>query len=426
MILKIFKWVGLVLIFAITALIMSSCTMLGLNYASLETANKPAPGPALDAAGFAGMAPDIRKTFEEQLYGPWPANLPIRAGAWRMVDSDYLGGAGTLQEVPITVGSGEGARTFHLAVALPKRASNRPVPILIGQTFSDNCSVFPDAALTAPEGSLCDGSRMTGLGGFMVTRIFGTYIARVPMQRYFDAGLGYANFHGSELVPDSKAGGPPVLAALSPGPVPTGTLMAWAYGFHAAALVLETDPRIRKDATIPVGHSRYGKAGLIAAAWADNIDGAVAHQSGFAGAASSRSPTGERLDRMAKTYPHWLAPVLQEHLDDPDWLTYDQHYLLALAAPKPLFLGNGRRDVWSDPNSTWRNAQAADVIYEALGVSGLPETNMQDFQPGAELSYYLRPGGHSVVSEDIDAFIAFMRAHFETPARADKSIQMPQ
>jgi hypothetical protein len=105
----------------------------------------------------------------------------------------------------------------------------------------------------------------------------------------------------------------------------------------------------------------------------------------------------------------------------------DQHFLLALSAPKPIFLGNGRRDVWSDPNSSFILARAADRVYEANGVTGLPDTaEMRDFVPGAEISYWLRPGGHSVVSEDIDAFIAFMTAHFGPDSRNETGLQSHQ
>jgi (4-O-methyl)-D-glucuronate---lignin esterase len=106
-------------------------------------------------------------------------------------------------------------------------------------------------------------------------------------------------------------------------------------------------------------------------------------------------------------------------------LTLDQHFLLALSAPKPIFLGNGRRDVWSDPNSSFLLAQAADRIYEASGVEGLPDgMGMRDFTPGAEISYWLRVGGHSVVSEDIDAFAAFMQAHFGAHSRSETGLQI--
>ncbi|MEL6858217.1 MAG: hypothetical protein AAFO74_07510 [Pseudomonadota bacterium] len=410
MVLRVLKWIARLIVGGIVIAGMSACTMLGLNYASLETENKPVAFPDISLPFDAAAT---RATLAAELYGPWPANLPVSMGERRVVDANYLGGRGTLEELELTIGEGDTARRFPVVIAIPNEASGKPVPLLISQTFSSNCSVFANDPVTQFGGELCEGSEMTGAVGFLATNIFGTYIAYAPIERYFDAGLAYASFAGWSFVPDQNDAAQSAMASLEPGPQPTSALMAWAYAFHAAAGVFGDDPRIDTDAIAAIGHSRYGKAALMASGWSDRIAAAVAHQSGFGGGSSSRSKTGETLKRMAKSYPHWLRPGLGEDLENGLELTLDQHFLLALSAPKPIFLGNGRRDVWSDPNSSFRLASAADLVYEANGGSGLPAgSGMRDFDPSAEISYWLRAGGHSVVSEDIDAFIAFMNAHF--------------
>jgi len=416
-----FKWLIRIVLAGIVLMGMSACTMLGLNYASLETANKPDAIPELTLPFEADAA---RATLQAELYGPWPSELPVSASAPRMIDPDYLDGRGTLEEIMLTIGAGETARTFPVVIAIPKQAGDRPVPLLISQTFSDNCSVFPNDPVTEFGGAICDGTNMTGAVGFIATNIFGTYIAYAPIDQYFDAGLAYASFPGWSFVPDGAGAAETVMTELQPGPQPTSALMAWAYGFHAAAGVLGDDPRIETEAIAAIGHSRYGKSALIASGWSDRIAAAIAHQSGFGGGSSSRSRTGETLARMAESYPHWLRPGLADDLKNGLELSLDQHFLLALSAPKPIFLGNGRRDVWSDPNSSYRLAQAADRVYEASGVSGLPDAaTMRDFDPGAEISYWLRIGGHSVVAEDIAAFAAFMNAHFPADSPGETSLQ---
>lgn len=421
MFLQILKWTVRLILAGVILMGMSACTMLGLNYASLETDNRSAPTPDI-ALPFDVSA--TRATLEAELYGPWPDGLAVSASAPRIVDDAYLGGRGTLEEITLTIGSGEGARSFPVVIAIPNQAKSGPVPLLVSQTFSDNCSVFPNDPVTEFGGAVCDGSNMTGAMGFVATNIFGTYIAYAPIDRYFDAGLAYASFPGWSFVPDAEAGARLAMADLEPGPAPTSALMSWAYGFHAAAGVFAEDDRIRADAIAAIGHSRYGKSALIASGWSDRIAAAVAHQSGFGGGSSSRSKTGETLKRMSKSYPHWMRPGLGEELENGLDLTLDQHHLLALSAPKPIFLGNGRRDVWSDPNSSFVLAQAADRVFEASGVEGLPDgAAMQSFDPAAEISYWLRTGGHSVVSEDIDAFTAFMTAHFSSDSRNETGLQ---
>lgn len=417
-----FKWLIRVVLAGIILMGMSACTMLGLNYASLETANKPDAIPELTLPFDADAA---RATLQAELYGPWPSALPVTASAPRMIDADYLDGRGTLEEIMLTIGVGNTARTFPMVIAIPKQAADRPVPLLISQTFSDNCSVFPNDPVTEFGGAVCEGTNMTGAVGFIATNIFGTYIAYAPIDQYFDAGLAYASFPGWSFVPDGAGAAEAVMTQLQPGPQPTSALMAWAYGFHAAAGIFGEDPRIQTEAIAAIGHSRYGKSALIASGWSDRIAAAIAHQSGFGGGSSSRSKTGETLTRMATSYPHWLRPGLAEDLKNGFELTLDQHFLLALSAPKPIFLGNGRRDVWSDPNSSYRLAQAADRVYEASGVAGLPNAaTMRDFDPGAEISYWMRVGGHSVVAEDIAAFAAFMNAHFPADSPRETSLQL--
>lgn len=409
----------------VVALVMSSCTMLGMNYASLETANKPDPAPPLNVEALTVEgSPEreaLKQEFEKVLYGPWPANMPVSFGDWTMIDPEYLDGRGTLEEVAITIGSGEGARTFHMVTAFPK--SDGPVPVVISQTFADTCSVFPDEPVTAEDGTICDGGMMDGFPGWAATQIFGTYIALAPVERYFDAGLAYASFYASEFIPDSRKDAPAAMAALGGPRNPTSALMAWAYSFSAATDVLEADPRIDPRGIAVMGHSRHGKSALIAAVWDRRIAAVVAHQSGFAGASLSRSNTGERLDRMAKGYPHWLAPEAQDWVDRLDEIPVDQHELLALVAPTPILLGNGRRDVWSDPNSSFRAAQAASAAYEAKGHAGLTVDSMKEFDPGAGIAWWLRPGGHSVVSEDIDAFTVFLNTHLVGSGPSQYAVQ---
>ena len=415
----------LLLMILFLSLVMSSCTMLGLNYASLEVDNKAAPSPAIDVPVLVNSSEaraDLMEQFEDILYGPWPEGMPVKWGEARIVSEDILDGKGVLKEIPVTVGQGEGASTFMLVVALPK--GDGPFPVVINETFSSNCSVFPEYPVTSPNGGVCDGSQMDGVVGSLVTKMFGEYIAYAPLDRFMDAGIAYASFYGSDFVPDSREQGPAVMAALG-GPIqPTSTLMAWAYGFTAAIDALQAETPIDPDGIAVMGHSRFGKSALIAGVWDRRIDAVIAHQSGFAGASLSRSKTGEGLARMAKTYPHWLSQDIQPWLGHLDELPVDQHELLALLAPTPVLLGNGRRDVWSDPNSSFRAALAASAMYEAAGQEGLPAGGMQQaFEPSASIAWWLRPGGHSIVSEDIDSFIAFLQTHLQGPSRKVTAVQ---
>ena len=407
---RVLKWIGLTLAAGVTLVAASSCTMLGLNYASLDTGNKPAPVPALDVPRL--MTPEGRaeamKMLEDTLYGPWPQGLPVSISDWRIINPDYLEGRGTLEELDITIGQGDGARTFQLVAAFPANALANP--LVLSQTFSSNCATFPGEEVMSEDGDPCTARDFGPIASAIVSTLFGEYIAEAPVGLYFDSGFVYASFHAGDFIPDSTQRAPGALAGLGADVNPTSTLMAGAFAFSAAIDVLEDDPRVDTRHTSIMGHSRHGKAALLAAIWDPRIEAVIAHQSGFAGSSLSRSGTGETLERMAETYPHWLAPGAQKYAKNPQLLPFDQHLVLALIAPRRLFLGNARRDVWSDPNSSFRAAQAASAMWEALGVPGLNKDGMRTFDPHDGIVWWLRAGGHSVVDDDIEAFITFLNS----------------
>ena len=402
--------------------ILAACTQLGLNYSSLEVDNKPAPMPAITATSVSeweGSKDATRAAFSEYLYGSWPTGLSVNIGQTRITDPNYFGGLGILEETPITLGDGAGARTFHLAVAYPKAALEQgKVPVIISQNFSNNCPVFGSTELTRPDGRLCDldDIEFSGFVGWAVTSIFGEYIAKAPIEQYFAEGYAFANFYASEIVPDSASAAQLVMSGLrnEPGITADSALSYWSYGYSAAIDLFETDARIDTSRLAAWGHSRHGKSALWAAAWDSRITHIISHQSGFGGAALSNSRTGERIDRVAEGYPHWFTPRLQDYKDRPAELPVDQHHLIALIAPRPLFLGNGRRDVWSDPNSTFRAAAAADKVWELYGSEGLDQSELRALNPNADIAFQLRKGGHGVEPQDINDFVSFLRAHWGT------------
>jgi hypothetical protein len=411
MVLKVLRWMGLTLLALVMLFMASSCTMLGLNYASLETGNKPEALPPLPAGLIAGETTardEARALLAAALYGDWPEGLVVAKSPWRVVVEEYLGGRGSLEEADITIGRGEGARTFQLVAAFPKGA--RGAPLVLSQTFGSNCATFPEQPVTSGDGDACTVRDFGKFAGMLISAVFGEYIAEAPVGLYFDAGFAYASFHASDFIPDDAGKAGLAMAALGGAPNPRGALMAWAYAYSAALGVLADDPRIDENRVSLLGHSRFGKAALVAAAWDERVAAVIAHQTGFGGAALSRSTVGERLDRMIRRYPHWLGPQAAAFASEPEAMTFDQHFLLALIAPRPLFLGNARRDVWSDPNSSFRAAEAASAAWHTQGVPG-QRLDIRVFDPSARIAWFLRPGGHSVTDDDLEAFLAFLNAH---------------
>jgi fermentation-respiration switch protein FrsA (DUF1100 family) len=214
-------------------------------------------------------------------------------------------------------------------------------------------------------------------------------------------------FYAGDVVADDSAIAPGQLQQLGAG----GAIGAWAWLYSRAIDVLEADPRIDAERIAIWGHSRNGKSALLAAALDPRIAAVIAHQSGRGGAALNASDAGESRTKMMESYPHWFPPLYAD-ADGADG--FDQHHMLALIAPRPVLLGNGRRDAWADPVGAYRAAQAADPAFELFGVRGFAQETMTGFEPAAELSYYMRSGLHGVTSADWRAFLAFLDAHLKS------------
>jgi hypothetical protein len=148
-----------------------------------------------------------------------------------------------------------------------------------------------------------------------------------------------------------------------------GILAGWAWGASRVADYLVTDPTIDEGKLIITGASRAGKSSLIAAAFDDRLMGAPVVTGGggigayrFAGADNS-----ETLDMMEKKYPNWFSPHLHEFWGQREKLPFDEHWFLALCAPRPFIALEGDADTISLPTAVQKSFEAALPVYKLYG-----------------------------------------------------------
>jgi len=161
------------------------------------------------------------------------------------------------------------------------------------------------------------------------------------------------------------------------------------------------------------GHSRNGKSAVLAAAFDPRIDLVIAHQAGTGGTTLSRSHNGESIEQITGAYPYWFAPGYSDYAGREDALPVDQHQLIALVAPRPILIGGAWRDNWSDPQGSFRAAQAANPVYALYGSEGLTQPDLAHFDPEADLAVFMRRGLHGVTPADWSHFLDFLDAHFQ-------------
>lgn len=418
-----------VLLIALAALGATGCAKLTLAWADNAARGEPArppifAGAAPSVAEWEAEKPAIRKALEEHVYGYFPDASSTEVLSHTVITESAYGGAGRVEEYRILAHATFGGVTratdntlaggggFYVDLVLPSAAKG-PVPVILMETFCprwDTVTV-PGVERPAESNSCNDG----GMFGGLMNYVFGRYIATPPMEMILAHGYGVAAIFPDEVVPDRRTEGLVALAALAEGHTDAetrwGAIAAWAWTFSRVVDVLEADDRIAKDGIITWGHSRFAKAALVAAAYDERIDAVVAHQSGTGGASLNRDKPGESLEAITENYPHWFSKAYAGYAGREEEMPVDQHQLLALIAPRPVLLGNARRDVWSDPAGAFRAAVGADPVYELYGSAGLNQTRLTPFNPQADISFWIRPGTHGVVKEDWPAFLQFLDAH---------------
>lgn len=184
----------------------------------------------------------------------------------------------------------------------------------------------------------------------------------------------------------------------------SGTAIAkWAMGLMKMRMWLASDSRIDASRILALGHSRLGKAALVASAFDEEFAGTVAIQSGCGGAAPSRTSVGETIKDITRIFPHWFSPKFASYAGREHELPLDQHWLLALCASRPLLLCNASDDVWANPEGQHAMLSLAS---EAFGET-LPPLSIQN-TVGSRLAHFYREGTHQVTWEDWQAILRWL------------------
>ena len=238
-----------------------------------------------------------------------------------------------------------------------------------------------------------------------------------PSQRLLDRGYGVAVLNTFEGCPDSKkAYTEGVIAAYyKPGqtyrrPDEWGCLAAW--GWEASRLLdyLQADPLTDEHRVAILGHSRLGKAALWTAAQDERFAMAFPVNSGCGGGALSRRMYGETVWAMNHSFPYWTCDNYQQFNMREQYMPFDQHSVVALVAPRPVYLATGKDDAWADPLGEFLAGKAAEPVYALYGRAGIG----CDKQPAVDVAmdkgyvaYHIRTGGHAILQYDWDRFIEY-------------------
>ncbi|MGJ3233278.1 MAG: hypothetical protein ACFE0P_15930 [Oceanicaulis sp.] len=343
----------------------------------------------------------LKSVFDAEIYGVSPNAPGVTVTLETTMNAPDWVGAGDLELRRLTI---ETAAPEPVSMRLAVLKPEGPVRgVFLIPTDCGLRAALSDDRIEAPEAfrpSWCGDVESTGgPPGGLIGSIFGAHIVTPPLNDIVARGFAAAIWHESDIAPDSQARHAASVAALGVDPEAPdrpGAISLWAWTISAVIDALEADRDLAGAPLFAYGHSRRGKAVLLAGARDDRIDLVIAHQSGTAGAAPHGDMTGEPVRSMARTYPHWFAPSYQRYAQGgEDALPVNQHQLIALTAPRHVHLGGANRDTWADPRGAEAAARAAHPAWRLYGVD--PETR---------ISSHLRGGTHGVREEDWAAFLA--------------------
>ena len=388
------------------------------------------PDPLVDGAGQRvtdattwrhHRRPEILRLFEQHVYGAMPGP-PSQTTAEILEEGEALGGRAIRRQVRLHF-HGNGYST-HADILLFLPRSQQPVAAFVGLSFFGNHAVCDDPAVELSE-TWMRKSDKEGIVDHRATQASrGMNASRWSIERIIERGYALATAYCGDFDPDFDDGYANGVHPLfyrpgqeQPAPGEWGTISAWTWGLRRILDYLETDADVDAKRVAVMGHSRLGKTALWAGAIDERFGLVISNDSGCGGAALSRRCVGETVGRINTSFPHWFCDNYRAYNDAEGECPVDQHELIALVAPRPVYVASATEDLWADPAGELLAAFHAGPVYDLLGrksltVSQLPAggTVMND----TDVSYHLRVGGHDVTDWDWQQWLDAADRHLAT------------
>jgi hypothetical protein len=365
--------------------------------------------------------PEILELFRTHVYGRSPISRP-KEMAFEVFDLSRhaLGGLAIRKQVTVNFTGKKNGPTMDILIYLPS-AARAPVPIFLILNFGGNHTIGPDPAIKLSE-SWMQPAKVGVVNNRATEESRGRSSSRYPVEKILQRRYGLATIYYGDIDPDFHDGFnngvhgtfDRLFGKERPADA-WGAIGAWAWGLSRALDYFETDGDIDHKHVIVLGHSRLGKTALWAGAQDERFAIVISNNSGCGGAALSRRRFGETVERINKSFPHWFCENFNKYNGCEDELPVDQHMLIALAAPRPVYVASADEDLWADPRGEFLACKYAEPVYRLLGLDGLAVEQMpsldQPVQKGF-IGYHVRSGGHNLTEYDWQRYMDFADTHF--------------
>jgi hypothetical protein len=367
--------------------------------------------------------PEVLSMFAEEMFGRTPKTKPRARTKMLSLERSALGGMAVRKEISLQFTVNDKKVEMRILLYLPKNAK-RPVPLFLGLNFDGNQAVNKDPGIALAKSWLKDAPEWGITEHKATEQSRGREASRWAVEQIVVRGYGLATMYYGDLYPDYDGGLQESVLPLffqagqtQPAANEWQAIGAWAWGLSRALDYLETDKGVDARHVAVMGHSRLGKTALWAGAQDARFAIVISNDSGAGGAALNKRIFGETVEDLNVSFPHWFCRNFRKYNNHEAALPFDSHMLIALIAPRPVYVASAQEDQWADPRGEFLAAYHAGPVYQLLGKEGLPSDQM----PGVNepvmrtVGYHIRSGKHDVSEFDWDRYMDFADLHWGKP-----------
>ena len=367
---------------------------------------------------------EILKLFETHVYGTMPPAPPksfrpkievvktttIKA----LVDPEGKSDETVdvrLKEVKIFLGLEKSAPVLNLLLFLPTNPRGHH-SVVLAYNFRGNHSVHKSPEITKNQIWNREGERL-----MPNDKTRGAASRRWPIGMIVRRGYGVATMYYGDVDPDFDDGFKNGIHSLYPKLQDRSdnwsSIGAWAWAAHRVMDYFEVDSDVNQKRVAMMGHSRLGKTALWAGATDERFAIVISNNSGCGGAALARRQIGETVARINEKFPHWFCKQHKQYSDNENAMPVDQHMLIALIAPRAVYVASAAEDRWADPRGEFLSAYHAQPVWKLFNQKGLGLTqpDMPEIERplGHQIRYHIRKGKHDVKAYDWKLFLNLFR-----------------